>query len=87
MWYIYILKCKGGTLYTGMTNDLERRFKEHLSGKSRYTSYNRPVCLVYKEEHPTRSAAAKREAEIKNWARGKKLALIKSGIMTARRQG
>ena len=76
MWYIYILKCKGGFLYTGMTKDLERRFKEHLSGKSRYTSYNQPVCLVYKEEYPTRSEAAKREAKIKSWPRKRKLALI-----------
>lgn len=70
------MECKGGTLYTGMTKDLERRFKEHLSGKSRYTSYNQPVCLVYKEEYPTRSEAAKREAEIKSWTRVRKLALI-----------
>ena len=76
MWYVYILKCKGGSLYTGMTKDLERRFKEHLSGKSRYTSYNQPVCLVYKEEYLTRSGAAKREAGIKSWTRKRKLALI-----------
>ena len=87
MWYIYILKCKGGSLYTGMTNDLERRFKEHLDRKTHYTSYNPPIGLVYKEEYPTRSGAAKREAEIKSWTRGKKLALIKSGVAITGRRG
>jgi putative endonuclease len=87
MWYIYILKCKGGSLYTGMTNDPERRFKEHLDRKAHYTSYNPPIGLVYKEECVTRSAAAKREARIKSWTRGKKLALIQSGIAITGRQG
>ena len=87
MWYIYILKCKGGSLYTGMTNDPERRLKEHLDKKARYTSYNPPIGLVYKEGYPTRSAAAKREAEIKRWTRGKKLALIQSGIIITGRHG
>ena len=59
-----------------MTNDPERRFKEHLNRKARYTSYNPPIGLVYKEKCPTRSEAAKREAEIKSWTREKKLVLI-----------
>lgn len=81
------MKCKGGSLYTGMTNDPERRFNEHLNRKARYTSYNPPIGLVYKEECPTRSSAAKREAEIKSWTREKKLALIRCGADIARRQG
>ena len=62
-----------------MTTDVQRRFKEHKSGKGgHYTSAKEVVRVVYCEECPDRSSALKREAEIKSWPRGKKLALIDS---------
>lgn len=76
MWYVYILQCKGSSLYTGITTDLDRRLKGHLKKETHYTSYNPPVSIVYKEAHPTKSLALKRESQIKRWTRKKKLALI-----------
>jgi len=84
MWYVYILKCKSETLYTGITNNLTRRFKEHLKKTSHYTSYNPPEKIVYKEPHKTRSGALKREAEIKGWPRKKKLELISGATSRAK---
>lgn len=76
--FVYILECTDKTLYTGITNNLERRLKEHQTGKGgHYTSYNPGKKIRYYEEYPTRSVASKREAQIKNWSRTKKLALIK----------
>jgi putative endonuclease len=78
MWFIYILECADGSLYTGMTNDLERRFSEHKDGKGgHYTASHAVTKRVHSEEFKTRSDAAKREAEIKSWPREKKLNLIK----------
>jgi putative endonuclease len=76
VWQVYILECRNGSLYTGMTCDIERRYKEHLGGTSRYTSYNPPVKLLYTESCADRSGALKREYQIKSWPRSKKLALI-----------
>jgi putative endonuclease len=74
---VYILQCADGTLYTGWTTDLERRFQAHNSGRgARYTRGRRPVRLVYHEEQPTRSAAQKREAAIRRLSRTDKLKLI-----------
>lgn len=76
MYYLYILECKNGSLYTGITTDLERRFKEHKTGiGGNYTRAQEKVRVAYTEEHPNRSSASKREAEIKGWPRQKKLAL------------
>jgi putative endonuclease len=80
MWYLYILECKDGSLYTGITNDLERRFKEHHAKTTHYTSYNPPVRIVYQETYQIQSEAAKREAQIKGWTRKKKLALINNDL-------
>ncbi len=78
MYFVYILKCADGTLYTGITTDLKRRFREHEDGKGGgYTSARGAKKIVYTEKRPTRSSALKREAEIKGWQREKKLALIK----------
>ena len=85
-YYVYILECANKALYTGITTDLKRRFARHQAGEgSHYTSYNRPVRIRYYEEHPDRSSASKREAQIKAWSRTKKLALIKGdrGIIKA----
>ena len=77
-WQVYILKCKDGVLYTGITNDLERRLKEHNSGNGcRSTRYRFPVRLAYCEACPDRSSALKREARIKSLERREKLILIK----------
>jgi len=77
MWYVYILRCKDGTLYTGSTTDICRRLKEHNSSKGgSYTRIRHPVKLIYKEIHLNRSKAQTREAQIKRWTKKKKLALI-----------
>ncbi len=80
MWYVYILECKNKFLYTGITNNLERRYKEHLKRTTHYTGYNPPEKIAYKEPHLTKSQALKREAQIKRWTRRKKLALINGDL-------
>ena len=73
---VYIVECADGSLYTGWAMDVERRVKAHNAGRgARYTRWHRPVTLVYVEEQPDRSAAQKREWEIKRWPREKKLQL------------
>ena len=77
MYFVYILQCDDGTLYTGITNDLKRRFKQHKTGKGAlYTKWHGAKKFLFKEEREDRGAALKREAEIKRWPRTKKLALI-----------
>ena len=76
MWYVYIVECKDGSLYTGVTTDPERRLKEHRHAGSHYTSYNPATQLLYTEGFFDQSTALKREAQIKGWTRVKKLALI-----------
>ena len=86
MWHVYIIKCSDNSLYTGSTTDLNRRLKEHNSGKGgSYTRIRKPVELVYKEPHPNRSEAQKREAQIKRWTRARKLALIENDKKTLRK--
>ena len=76
MYYVYILECKNGSLYTGITTDVTRRFNEHKTGVgARYTRSQKVEKVVYTEKHPNRSSASKREAEIKSWSRDKKLHL------------
>ncbi len=76
-WSVYIIKCRDGRLYTGISNDVERRVKAHDTGKGcRFTKYRYPVTLVYQEECGTQSAARKRELEIQGFTRKKKLGLI-----------
>jgi len=75
--FVYIIECSNKALYTGITNNLKRRFEEHKTRRgARYTAYNPAVKLRYHKKYPTRSAAAKREYLIKGWTREKKLALI-----------
>lgn len=77
--YTYIVKCSDETLYTGWTNNLEKRLEAHNSGKgAKYTKTRRPVELVYFEEYDTKQEAMKREYAIKQLSRQKKLALIHS---------
>ena len=76
-WVLYILECKDGTLYTGITDDLERRIKAHNSGKgAKYTRGRGPLILRYQEPCPDKSSALRREREIKALPRKEKLALI-----------
>lgn len=81
--YVYILKCNDGSYYTGYTDDLEDRLKEHngeLSGGARYTRSHRPVELVYSEPFQNQSDALKREAEIKKMTRAEKEIVIEKNI-------
>lgn len=79
MYYVYLIECRDKTLYTGITTDIGRRFKEHRSGKgAAYTRARKAEKIVYTEKFRTRSRASKREAEIKSWPRGKKLVLVSS---------
>ena len=75
--YTYILKCKDGTFYTGWTNNLEKRLKDHNEGKgAKYTKARRPVELVYYEAFPTKEEAMSREYAIKQMSRNEKEELI-----------
>lgn len=80
MWHVYILECKNGSLYTGVTTDVRRRFKEHQNKSARYTSYNPPTQIVHTEAFPSKSDAFRREAGIKRLPRKMKLALIAAGV-------
>lgn len=85
VWLVYILECRDGTLYTGITNDLERRMGAHRRGAaSKYTRARLPVRLVFRELRHTRSTALRREALIKTMSRRQKLALI-GGVGSRRR--
>ena len=76
-WFVYVLRCADGTLYTGSTNDLAARERKHNAGRgAKYTASRRPVALVYSEAHASQSRALRREAEIKSWTRARKDALI-----------
>ena len=79
-WYVYIVECADGSLYTGITTDVNRRLLEHnYSFKSaKYTRSRRPVRLVWSKEVANRSEATKEEARIKKLKRASKLELIKS---------
>ena len=75
--YTYILRCADGSLYTGWTNDLDKRIQEHKTGRGgKYTRAHAPVELVYYESFDTKNEAMSREWHIKQLTRGQKLALI-----------
>lgn len=79
--YIYILKCGDGTLYTGWTNNLEKRVQAHNTGKgAKYTKARLPVELVYFEEFEEKVDAQRREYRIKKLSRKEKLKLIEGEI-------
>ncbi|MDQ0350379.1 putative endonuclease [Alkalibacillus filiformis] len=78
MYYIYMLRCKDGSLYTGYTNDVESRVAKHQTGEAaKYTRAKLPVQLVYQEEFETRSEAMKREVAIKKLSKREKEELVK----------
>lgn len=77
MWYLYILRCGDGTLYTGITTDVERRLEAHRQGRgAKYTRGRRPLELEYQEECGTHSEALKREYAVKQLTREEKEDLI-----------
>jgi putative endonuclease len=81
VYFVYILKCKDGSLYTGITTDVSRRFEEHKSGKGgHYTRARGAVEMVYTERKKNRSTASKREAEIKRLSREEKITLSQISI-------
>lgn len=80
-WYVYMLHCADGSLYTGVTTDTERRVNEHNQSDklgAKYTRARRPVSLVYREPCENRSEACKREVQIKALPRAAKLKLLQS---------
>ncbi len=81
MYSLYVLKCADGTLYTGITTDVQRRIHEHNSLKvgAKYTRVRRPVQLVFAREFADRSSASKEEARIKKLSRAEKFVFIDSG--------
>lgn len=87
-WFVYILKCADGTLYTGITTNVEKRVAQHNGekpGGAKYTAHKRPVEMCYVELAGTRSQATLRELEIKKLSRDRKLLLcsqhnVKTGI-------
>lgn len=77
-WSVYILKCKDKSLYTGITNDIQKRLADHRAGRgSKYVRSRLPVVIVYEENIRTKSKALRREMEIKRLTRQQKLKLIK----------
>lgn len=77
MWYVYILQCVDGSLYTGYSNDLRQRFEDHKNGKGgHYTRSHKPNRVIYKEKLATKGQALKREYEIKKWSREKKIKIL-----------
>ncbi len=84
-WSLYILRCADGSLYTGITNDLERRVQEHNMGSgAKYTRSRRPVVLEYSETHGDRSDASKREYAVKRMTRQQKRRLIQASSSSGR---
>lgn len=78
-WYLYMIQCGNGHLYTGITKDIERRFNEHQAGGAKSAKYLKgkgPLALVYRECIGSHSQALKQEIKIKKLSRQKKLSLI-----------
>jgi predicted GIY-YIG superfamily endonuclease len=79
-WRVYMVRCRDGSLYTGITTDLKARLRKHDAGTgAKYTRSRRPVVLVWSWAAPSGSAARKREAEIKGWKRVEKDRLVLQG--------
>ena len=82
MWYVYLLRCSDGSLYCGVAKDVLKRLAQHNTGTgSKYVRSKRPAVLVWYTFRHDKSAALKREAEVKRMTRAKKLALVAGGAM------
>ena len=78
-YFVYLLECSDKSIYTGITTDTKRRLREHQEGKGgHYTRAHTAERMIYTERHPSRSVALRREAEIKRWRRGRKIALAEN---------
>ena len=84
MWFVYMIRTNDGQLYTGITTDIQRRWQEHSSGKggARYFRARKPERLCLLEEHPDRSSASKREAEIKKLTKTLKETLVATHVLS-----
>lgn len=81
MWFVYILLCEDGSLYTGSTNNLQKRFLDHKNGKGgHYTRSHKPMKLIYQETFNTQSESLKRERQIKGWRREKKIRILELNL-------
>ena len=79
-WFLYLIRCKGGQLYTGIATHVERRFAEHQSGKgAKYLRGKAPLELVFQKKIGSRSEALKIEASIKKWPKADKEKMINTG--------
>ena len=80
-WFVYMIKASDGSLYTGVTTDVQRRFTEHCSPDkgARFFRGRKPLEVVYTETHPDRSSAQRRESDIKKLSRDQKVELIGEG--------
>lgn len=78
MWFVYILLCEDGSLYTGSSNNPQQRFSDHKTGKGgSYTRSHKAVKIIYLEKFQTKPDALKREFQIKSWDREKKIRILK----------
>lgn len=87
-WFVYLLQCADGTFYTGITTDVKRRIEEHngTAKGAKYTKARRPVKLFYQENQPNRSAAAKREYQLRRLSKQLKLSLRANDIRIKKNQ-
>jgi len=77
-WFVYIIKCVDGSLYTGTTNDLQKRFEKHKIGKgAKYTRSHKPEKIVFFKKYDNKIVALQKEREIKNFTREEKIKFIK----------
>lgn len=84
-WHVYLVRCSDGSIYTGITDNVEARLKKHNSGRgARYTAQRRPVILLHSETLESQGSAMKREAQIKRWSKRQKEDLA-SGVQHKRR--
>lgn len=80
-WYVYILECRDGSLYTGITTDVERRYAQHVAGKgARYTRAHPPLRVLMRQDHPDRASASRAEYAIKQLTPLQKRALCNGVI-------
>lgn len=80
-WFVYILLCSDGSFYTGISDNPHQRFLDHKNGKGgRYTRSHKPIKLLYTEQYESKSAALKRESQIKGWSRQKKIDILRLRI-------
>lgn len=79
-WFLYMIRCKGGVLYTGITTDIDRRFAQHQAGKgAKFLRGKSPLELVFHRKVGSHSAALKLEIAVKKWPKSEKEAVLKSG--------